>query len=228
MRERSFEIIPREHPRVRETFERIGSDVVVMEALGRNIRERNEYVFERLEKMERRALVEQGGFDLFRGLKKMAGDKIAGALGVQPGFLRDVISNFVAGLGIADLRAMFQPGACTKIVTKLGGAIQGALVDQLAKLLGLTPGSFITIAITEAIKSGFVESGPFVKMASKNICNLNISDTFKNFFKGKGEEKAQATAEVQAAAAGAAAGDAAAAAVPAAPAAAAAAPPPTA
>jgi hypothetical protein len=166
--------------------------------------------------MERRALVEQGGFDLFRGLKKMAGDKIAGALGVQPGFLRDVISNFVAGLGIADLRAMFQPGACTKIVTKLGGAIQGALVDQLAKLLGLTPGTFITIAITEAIKSGFVESGPFVKMASKNICNLNISDTFKNFFKGKGEEKAQATAEVQAAAAGAAAGDATAAATPAA------------
>ena len=198
MRGRSFEIIRDESPRVRETIARIGSDVVVMEALGHSVSERNEYVFEKLERMERRALVEQGGgFDLFRGLKKMAADKIAGALGVPAGILRDVITNFIAGLGINDLRVMFQPGACTKIVAKLAAAVQGALVDQVMKMMGLAPTSFITIAITEAIKSGFVESGPFVKLASQTICKLNISDTFKNFFKGKGEKKDAATAEAQ-------------------------------
>lgn len=202
MRGRSFEIVQDDHPRVREAFTRIGSDVVVMEALGHSVSERNEYVFEKLEHMERRALTEQGGgFDLFRGLKKMAADKIAGALGVPAGFLRDTITNFIAGLGINDLRVMFQPGACTKIVAKLAAAVQAALVDQVMKTMGIAPTSFIAIAITEAIKSGFVESGPFVKLASQTICKLNISDTFKNFFKGKGEKKDAAQAEAQSASA---------------------------
>jgi len=198
MRGRNFEIIQDESPRVREAFARIGSDVVVMEALGHSISERNEYVFEKLERIERRALVEQGGgFDVFRGLKKMAADKIAGAMGISAGLFHDVITNFIAGLGISDLKTMFQPGACTKIVAKLAAAIQGALVDQIMKTMGLAPTSFITIAITEAVKSGFVESGPFVKLASQTICKLNISDTFKNFFKGNGEKKAAAGTEAQ-------------------------------
>jgi hypothetical protein len=156
-----------------------------MKRNGVSLKERDEYVFEFLHSMEKKVLRESsllseeesaGGFDLFRGVKKMVADKISDSLGIQQGFIRDVVTNFVAGLTIADVKVMFTAGACKKVVAKLGGAIQAAIVDMILKSIGLAPTHFLSIAITEAIKSGFVESGPFVTQASKTICSLNISE----------------------------------------------------
>ena len=176
MKSKMIEILPTHDIKVNEVWSRLGSDVAVLELRGHNIQERNEYVFDKLTAMERRSLHEQAGFDIFRGVKKMVADKVAAAAGVPEGFLKSIITNFIAGLGIADLRLMFQSGACSKIVTKLAGAVQAAIVDTVMKSLGLAPENFLTIAITEGIKSGFVESGPFVKKASEVICKINISD----------------------------------------------------
>lgn len=209
MRSRTIEILPNHSARVNEVWSRLGSDVATLESRGYTVSQRNEYVFERLEKMERRSLTEQAGFDIFRGVKKMAADKISDIVGIPQGFLRNIITNFIAGLGIADLRLMFQPGSCSKIVTKLAAAVQAAIVDTIMKSLGLAPENFLTIAITEAIKSGFVENGPFVKKASEVICKINISDILPGgvsnlFGKGKKGEEAAKTAETAAAASAAA------------------------
>jgi hypothetical protein len=176
MKSKTIEILPTHDAKVNEAWSRLGSDVAVLERRGYNVEQRNKYVFDKLAAMERQSLHEQAGFDMFRGIKKTVADKIATALGVPDGFLKNVITNFIAGLGIADLRVMFQPGACSKIVAKLGGAFQGAIVDTIMKSLGLAPENFLTIAITEGIKSGFIEGGPFVKKASEVICKINISD----------------------------------------------------
>jgi len=176
MKSKMIEILPSHDIRVNEAWSRLGSEVATLESRGYTVKEQNEYVFERLAKIERRVLTEQSGFDMFRGIKKMAAEKISDVLGVPQGFLRNIITNFIAGLGIADLRLMFQPGSCGKIVTKLGGAVQAAMIDLIMKNLGLAPENFFTIAIAEAIKSGFVEGGPFVKKASEIICKVNISE----------------------------------------------------
>lgn len=197
MKDKKIEILPSHDIQVNEVWSRLGSEVAILESRGHTVRELDEYVFEQLIKMERRTLTEQAGFDMFRGLKKMAADKIADVLGVPQGFLRNIITNFMAGLGIADLRLMLQPGSCGKIVTKLAAAIQGAIVDTVMKSIGLSPENFLTIAITEAIKSGFVENGPFVKKASEVICKVNISEILpggiSSFF-GKGKKAAEVAA----------------------------------
>jgi hypothetical protein len=61
-------------------------------------------------------------------------------------------------------------------VTKLAAAVQGAIVDNVLQLLGVRPENFFAVAIAEAIKSGFVADGPFVKMASETICKIKLSD----------------------------------------------------
>jgi hypothetical protein len=180
-----IEIVPMNESKVQHVWSKLGRDVTNMKRKGIPLRERDEYVFEFLQSMEAKVLKESkilseedaaGGFDLFRGIKKMVADKISDAMGIQQGFMRDVITNFIAGLTIADVKAMFTAGSCKKVVTKLGGAIQAAIVDMILKSIGLAPTHFLSIAVTEAIKSGFVESGPFVTQASKTICSLNISE----------------------------------------------------
>jgi hypothetical protein len=192
MKSKTIEILPTHDVKVNEAWSRLGSDVAILERRGYSVEERNKYVFDKLAAMERQALHEQAGFDMFRGVKKMVADKVASAVGVPDGFLKNIITNFVAGLGIADLRLMFQSGACSKIVTKLAAAVQGAIVDTIMKSLGLAPENFLTIAITEGIKSGFVENGPFVKKASEVICKINISDLLpggiSNLFGKKGSK----------------------------------------
>jgi hypothetical protein len=209
---RSIEIIRERNEEAHRYWSKLGSDVAMLESRGYTVHELDDYCFESLRKLERKSVNEQvAGLDLFRGVKKIAADKLADYFGLQPGFLRDIITNFVAGLGIADLRAMFSPGACKTVVTKLAAAVQGALIDKVITMIGLQPDNFITIAITEAIKSGFVQEGPFVRLASQTVCKIKFSDLLPGAGKGglsalfKGGDKgAQVAANITQAATGAA------------------------
>lgn len=179
MRRNNNDIISSTSFKVQETWSRLGSEVALMEAHGYSVDERETHVFRTLRKLEVKSLNEQeatSGFDLFRGVKKMFADKIADAVGLQPGFLRDVITNFVASLGITDLRAFVSPGACKPLVTKLAAAVQAAITDKILNAIGLAPGNFFAVAIVEALKSGFVQEGPFVKMVSDTVCKIKLSD----------------------------------------------------
>lgn len=156
----------------------LGSEVALMERRGYTVEQRDEYVFDYLSSLEKKTLseAEDTNIDLLRGVKKMIADKIADYLQIQPGFLRDTITNFMAGFGIDDIRTMMSSGGCTTIVIKLGAGVQGAVVDHFLKTSGMAPTGFMSTVITEAIKSGFVEGGPFVKKVSEVVCNLNISE----------------------------------------------------
>lgn len=174
---RNIEIIQSRNEEAYRYWSRLGSDVALLESRGYSAHELDDYCFESLHKLERRSVNEQlGGLDVLRGVKKIAADTVADFFKLQPGFIRDVITNFIAGLGLSDLRTMFSPGGCKTIVTKLAAALQGAIIDNVLKQLSLQPDNFITTAITEAIKSGFVQEGPFVKVASDVICKINFSD----------------------------------------------------
>lgn len=205
MRRHHNEIMPATSFRVQEAWSRLGSDVALMEARGYSLDEREDYVFRSLRDLEARALNEQsGGFDLLRGFKKMIADKIADVVGLQPGFLRDVVTNFIAGLKISDVKSFMSAGSCKPLVTKLAAAVQGAIVDKVLAALGLQPGGFFSIAITEALKSGFVQDGPFVKIVSETVCKIKISELLpgggiKNLF-GGGKKTAAAVGAVAAAA----------------------------
>lgn len=156
----------------------LGSEVALLEKKGFTVEQRDEYVFEYLRSLEKKTLNEadDAGIDIFRGVKKMLADKIADYLQVQPGFLRDTITNFLAGLSISDIKTMLSSGGCTTMVNKLAAGVQGAVVDHFMKTSGMAPTGFLSTVITEAIKSGFVEGGPFVKKVSEVVCNLNISE----------------------------------------------------
>lgn len=174
---RNIEIIQNRNEEAYRYWSRLGSDVALLESRGYSAHELDDYCFKSLHKLERRSVNEQlGGLDVLRGVKKIAADTVADFFKLQPGFIRDVITNFIAGLGLSDLRTMFSPGGCKTIVTKLAAALQGAIIDNVLKQLSLQPDNFITTAITEAIKSGFVQEGPFVKVASDVICKINFSD----------------------------------------------------
>jgi hypothetical protein len=174
---RNIEIIQDRNEEAYRYWSRLGSDVALLESRGYSAHELDDYCFESLRKLERRSVNEQlGGFDMLRGVKKIAADTVADFFKLQPGFIRDAITNFIAGLGLSDLSAMFSPGGCKTIVTKLAAALQGAIIDNVLKQLSLQPDNFITTAVTEAIKSGFVQEGPFVKVASGVICKIKFSD----------------------------------------------------
>jgi len=165
---------------VREAWYRLGNEVALMESKGHSLEEREDHVFRTLRKLEVRSLNEADGglgiSSLFQGVKRAFAEEILNVFQVQPGFLRDVIANFIANLGIQDLRAFVSPGGCQPIVAKLGGAIQGAIVDYILKSTGLAPNNFLTVSIVEAFKSAFAMGGPFVKMASETICKIKLSE----------------------------------------------------
>lgn len=214
MRRSHNDVLPSSNFKVQQAWSRLGTEVALMEARGYSIEERESHVFRTLRSLETKSLNEQeasSGFDLFRGVKKMFADKIADAVGLPAGFLRDVITNFVAGLGIADLKSFVSAGACKPLVTKLAAAVQAAIVDKILAALGLAPGNFFAVAITEALKSGFVQEGPFVKMVSDNVCKIKLSEllpgggglsSLKSLFTG-GQKAATTAAAGDAAAAAA-------------------------
>ena len=190
MRERNIEIVSRDHSRINESLTQFRGEIRTLKRNGASLQQREDYVFEKLERMERRTLNEQaGGFDIFRGIKRKIAEMIADKFGMQQGFLRDVVVNFIASLAIADIRAMTSPDKCEALVTKLGDAIQMSLADKVIKDIGLAPENFITSSIVEALKSGFLAGGPFVKSATGIVCNMKIS----NFFGGFGGSKKAAT-----------------------------------
>lgn len=179
MRRQNNEILPAANFKVQETWSRLGNEVALLEARGHGLEAREAHVFRSLRSLEVKSLNEQemtSGFDIFRGVKKMFADKIADAVGLQPGFLRDVVTNFVAGLGVSDLKAFVSAGACKPLVTKLAAAVQAAIADKILAALGLEPGNFFAVAIVEALKSGFVQEGPFVKMVSDTVCKIKLSE----------------------------------------------------
>ena len=197
MRERNIEIVSRDHSRLNESLTQFCGEIRTLKRNGASLQQREDYVFEKLERMERRTLNEQaGGFDIFRGIKRKIAEMIADKFGMQQGFLRDVVVNFIASLAIADIRAMTSPDKCEALVTKLGDAIQMSLADKVIKDIGLAPENFITSSIVEALKSGFLAGGPFVKSATGIVCNMKLS----NFFGGFGK-KPEATPEATPAAA---------------------------
>lgn len=168
----------REHDfRTHMFMSRLGSDVALLEARGFSLEQREDHVFSELRKLERASLNEQVmGMDLLQGVKRKIADMIADALNMTPGFFRDTIVNFVVSLGISDLKSFMQPGACTKVIEKLAIALQGAVVDHFLKTTGLAPTNFLAIAVVEALKSGFIANGPFVRAAAPKICSLKLSD----------------------------------------------------
>lgn len=208
MRRHVNDVMPTADFRVQEVWSRLGSEVALLEARGYSIEDREDHVFRTLRALESKSLNEQAptsGFDIFRSLKRAFAEKIADAVGLQPGFLRDVITNFVAGLGIADLKAFVSAGACKPLVTKLAAAVQAAIVDKILTALGLAPGNFFAVAIVEALKSGFVQEGPFVKMVSDTVCKIKLSELLpgggglKNLF-SKGKEAVSSAADTVASA----------------------------
>jgi len=196
MREKNIEIISETRRGLNKSLTELRGEIRTLKRNGASLQQREDYVFEKLERMERRTLNEQsGGFDIFRGIKRKIAEMIADKFGMQQGFLRDVVVNFIASLGIADIKAMTSPGKCEVLVTKLGNAIQMALADKVIKDIGLAPENFITSSIVEALKSGFLAGGPFVKSATGIVCNMKLS----NFFGGFGKKPAETPAETPAA-----------------------------
>ena len=87
-----------------------------------------------------------------------------------------VVVNFIENLEISKLQQMFSGNMCRPLVSELAGAVQEALVEQLAEKTGIAGESWFGKAVQETLQAAFVEEGPFVEKVTDVICSLNISD----------------------------------------------------
>jgi len=177
------------HREARHILNAIGNRVALMEARGHSKKQQNDYVFKVLRGLES-GRMNEGVLDSLGSLVKWAsekkylqpiqswiGIKIAGILGLKQGtMMHRVVVNFIENLEISKLQQMFSGNMCRPLVSELAGAVQEALVEQLAEKAGIAGESFFGKAVQETLQAAFVEEGPFVEKITNAICSLDISD----------------------------------------------------
>ena len=177
------------HREVRHVLNAIGNRVALMEARGYSKKQQNAYVFKVLRGLET-GRMNEGVLDSLGELVKWAsdkkylqpiqkwiGEKLAGILGLKPGtMMQRVVVNFVENLEISKLQQMFSGNMCRPLVSELAGAVQEALVEEIADNTGIAGESWFGKAVQESLQAAFVEEGPFVEKVTEVICSLDISD----------------------------------------------------
>jgi hypothetical protein len=177
------------HREVRHVLNAIGNRVALMEARGYSKKQQNAYVFKVLRDLET-GRMNEGVLDSLGELVKWAsekkylqpiqswiGTKLAGILGLKPGtMMHRVVVNFVENLEVSKLQQMFSGNLCRPLVSELAGAVQEALVEEIADNTGIAGESWFGKAVQETLQAAFVEEGPFVEKVTNVICSLDISD----------------------------------------------------